>query len=158
MSAATKTALALLLTGAAFAAGAADLRGFRGVSWGESAERLGPAEKVQVSGDVVCYKRERESLVFGDSALTEVRFCFNQDKLFLVTLDSDEGQAKLTAEFQSTYGPPSVRRGKVVAWGASGDVSQVEIVPTTTRGKSAVMIQSSSFEPATHLSRQAKGY
>lgn len=153
-----KTAMLVLLGVAAAGAAAGELRGFRGMAWGDSAERLGPAEKVQVSGDVTCYKRERENLMFGDSSLTEVRFCFNQDRLFMVTLDSDEGQEKLAAEFQGTYGPPSVRRAKLVAWGDRSARSHVEIVPTTSRGKSALMLVSSTYEPVGSLSRLAKGY
>jgi hypothetical protein len=153
-----KSTIALLLSLVAAGAGATELRGFRGIAWGDPSERLGPAEKVQVTGDVVCYRRERENLMFGDSTLTEVRFCFNRDRLFLVTLDSDEGQEKLAAEFQSTYGPPSVRRPKLVAWGNRGARSHVEIVATTTRGKSAVMMASGAYEPSRNALRQARGY
>lgn len=155
----TEIAVAFVLGAAAVSAGAAELRGFRGLAWGDSAVRLGSsAEKVQVNGELACYRRQSENLMFGDSLLTEIRYCFNQDRLFMVTLDSDEGHEKLAAEFQITYGPPSVRRENLMSWGDRGARSHVEIVPTTRRGKSALMFVSNTYEPARALSRQAKGY
>ncbi|HJW10502.1 MAG TPA: hypothetical protein VJ598_01875, partial [Albitalea sp.] len=50
--------LALVLGGLApLAANALELRGFRGIAWGDSADALGPAAVEHLSGDVNCYVR-----------------------------------------------------------------------------------------------------
>src|ERR1043166_5809024 len=100
-------AVAALAT-AAWSAGAIELRGFRGFAWGADVDSLGEAQQVSSDGGVQCYRRMNENLLYGDSPIREVRYCFHDDRLFLVVIDSQVDEPALTAEVQSTYGPPAV--------------------------------------------------
>jgi hypothetical protein len=114
-----------------FAVGAQafQLRGFRGVEWGEEAERLGTeATVVSQEGELTCYQRANENLLFGDVALKAVRYCFHQDRLYSVRLDAAANAKALTTEFQRTYGRPDVRQGLNATWGHKATDSRAELV------------------------------
>lgn len=123
-------AAATLLVGAMFAMGAQafELRGFRGVHWGEGVEALRDAGPAQVDGDVACYQRERENLMFGDTALDGVRYCFHHDRLVMVVLDAPVAREALSAEFQRTYGRPATRTARAEVWGGVPSTTQAELV------------------------------
>lgn len=138
---------ALVLGLAAIGANALELRGFRGVTWGEGANALGTAVATQSDGDVTCYRRETENLLFGDSALNGVRYCFHQDRLFMVALDAAVDAKALSAEFQRAYGRPDARQGLAASWGNKTSGTHAELVAngkTTAR----LTIYSNKIEPA----------
>jgi hypothetical protein len=132
---------------AALGAQAFELRGFRGVSWGEGAEALGAATPVNSLGDVTCYRRERENLVFGDSALSDVRYCFQQDSMVMVILDAAVEQKALIVEFQHTYGRPDARVGQTVSWGGRASRTQADL-SAAGQGASRLAIYSSKIDAA----------
>ena len=142
-----KLSAALCLGLVALAANAFELRGFRGVSWGDSAEALGMSSVAQIEGDVTCYQRERENLLFGDSALNGVRYCFHQDRLFMVTLDAAVGSKALSAELQRTYGRPSAHSAQAASWGNPTSGTRADLV---ANGDTAarLTIYSNKIEPA----------
>ena len=107
---------------------AAEIRGFRGIAWGDSAARLGPVQQVSKTAGVTCYERASESLVFGDSVIEGVRFCFRQDRLFMVAIASRAPPERIRAEFQSTYGPPDKRSPGSMSWLARSSPSRAELV------------------------------
>jgi hypothetical protein len=111
-------------------AGAVDLRGFRGFAWGSDVDSLGDARQVSSEGGVQCYRRESENLLYGDSALREVRYCFHEARLFLVVVDSKVDSATLAAEFHGTYGPPVQHTARKATWGDAGSRARVEISGT----------------------------
>jgi len=130
-----KLVAVLCLGLASLAANALELRGFRGIAWGDGADNLGPAAVVDhANGDVVCYKRERENLLFGDSPLHQVRYCFHQDRLFMVTLDSAVGLEAMVAELQRTYGPPTARLHNTASWGRASSSARAELVSLPAGG------------------------
>jgi hypothetical protein len=135
------------LGAAAVSAGAFELRGFRGVSWGQGAEALGEAQAVLTQGEVTCYKRERENLLFGDSALNAVRYCFHQDRLFMVRLDAAVTQKALIAEFKRAYGKPDANSGQTATWGgpASGTQAELTAMPSSA---ARLTFYSNKIEPA----------
>ena len=134
---------------ACLSANAFELRGFRGVSWGATSAQLGPANVVSSSGDVSCYKRERENMLFGDSPISEVRYCFHRDRMYMVAVDSPADSAALVAEFQRTYGPPHARQSKVVAWGGKSTPARAELVSSAAgRSASVLTIYSNKYDPA----------
>lgn len=128
-------------------ANAFELRGFRGVAWGEGADALGAAVATHNDGDVTCYQRETENLLFGDSALNGVRYCFYQDRLFMVALDAAVDAKTLSAEFERTYGRPDAHQGLAASWGNKTSGSHAELV---ANGKTAarLTLYSSKIEPA----------
>jgi hypothetical protein len=117
----------LVAAAAAMPAGAVELRGFRGFAWGADADTLGEAQRVSSEGGVQCYRRERENLLYGDNPIREVRYCFHDDRLFLVVVDSEVDASALAAEFESTYGPPTQRAKAWSAWGDATTPVRVEI-------------------------------
>ena len=121
--------LGLLIAASALStpAGAVDLRGFRGFAWGTDVDSLGAAQQVSSEPGVQCYRRERENLLYGDSPLRSVRYCFHDDRFFLVILDSTVDGATLAAEFQSTYGPPADQTAAHAVWGDASSRARVEI-------------------------------
>ncbi len=131
----------------ALGAQALELRGFRGVSWGEGAEALGVATPVHSQGDVTCYRRERENLVFGDSPLNDVRYCFQQDRMVMVILDAAVEQSALVTEFQRTYGRPTARVGQTVSWGGRATSTQADLLAAGQSG-SRLAIYSSKIDAA----------
>lgn len=121
------TALSLLL--AAVGAQAFQLRGFRGVEWGAEAERLGTeATVVSKEGELTCYQRANENLLFGDTELKAVRYCFLNDRLYSVRLDAAVNAQSFGAEFERAYGMPDVRRGHNATWGRHETDSRAELV------------------------------
>jgi len=144
---AVRLSAALVLGLAAVGANALELRGFRGVAWGEGADALGAAIATHQDGDVTCYQRETENLLFGDSALTGVRYCFHQDRLFMVALDAAVDARTLSAEFQRTYGRPDAHQGLAASWGSKTSGTHAELV---ARGKTMarLTLYSSKVEPA----------
>ena len=134
---------------ASLAANALELHGFCGIAWGESADKLGPAVAEQASGDVACYKRERENMLFGDRPVNEVRYCFHQDHLFMVTLDSAVNLKAMTSELQRTYGRPQARLRNTVSWGSQSSMARADLVALPSGGSpSRLTIYSNEFEPA----------
>jgi hypothetical protein len=131
---------------AAMSAQAFELRGFRGVSWGEGAEALGTATVSSNEGEVTCYQRERENLLFGDSALKHVRYCFHQDRLFMVTIDAAVDAKSLVAEFQHTYGRPDARRGQTTSWGGKASGTRADLMAQGATAR--LTIYSNKIEPA----------
>jgi hypothetical protein len=124
-----KLIAAAALGASALAAQAVELRGFRGISWGEAAVQLGEADAVSQEGDVTCYRRERENLLFGDTAVSGVQYCFHQDRLFLVSIESDAQGDALAGEFQRTYGEPQqVSAGRKV-WAGKPGAARAELLP-----------------------------
>jgi hypothetical protein len=132
---------------AAVSASAFELRGFRGVSWGEGAEALGEAKAVHTQGEVTCYQRDRENLLFGDSALKAVQYCFHQDRLFMVMLDAAVDQKALSAEFRRTYGRPTTQVGQTATWGGPASGAQAEL-KAVTASTARLAIYSNKIEPA----------
>lgn len=132
---------------ASVSAGAVELRGFRGVPWGSDVQSLGAAELVASGGEVQCYRRERENLLYGDSPINEVRFCFHRNHLFMVVIDSKVDQNALLAEFQGTYGPPNVRVPARAAWGDASTRARVEIVAPAVGAPASLRMVSNEFEP-----------
>lgn len=130
---------------AAMGASAFELRGFRGVSWGEGVEALGAVTVSHSEGEVTCYQRDRENLLFGDTPLNGVRYCFHQDRLFLVAIDAAANAKTLTAEFQRTYGRPSTQRGQAASWGAKGSGSRAELAASGATAR--LVIYSNTIEP-----------
>ena len=134
---------------ASLTANALELRGFRGVAWGDSADKLGPAAVEQAEGDVACYKRERENMLFGERPVNEVRYCFHQDHLFMVTLDSADSLKAMLAEFQRTYGPPRARLSNTASWGSPSSIARADLVSLPRGGSpSRLTIRSNRFDPA----------
>jgi hypothetical protein len=131
----------------AVAAQAVEMRGFRGILWGEPSVQLGAAEVVSQDGEVSCYRRERENLLFGDSEVSSVRYCFVQDQLFFVSIDSDSATPVLANEFGRTYGKPQVQKAGRLVWGGKAGASRAEWLPQLSgqRG-STLMIYSSQFD------------
>jgi hypothetical protein len=127
-NAVAKTCVAASLGLLALGAQALELRGFRGVMWGEGAEALGTARVVGNSGKVTCYQRERENLLFGDSALTGVRYCFHEDQLVLVAIDAAVSSQALTAQFEHTYGKPAASKAQSASWGNRSTSARAEVV------------------------------
>lgn len=129
-------------------ANAFELRGFRGVVWGSTSAQLGPASIVSSSGDVTCYKRERENMLFGDSPISEVRYCFHRDHLYMVAVDSEVDSAALVAEVQRTYGAPHVRQSNVLTWGEKSTPARAELVSSAAGHPASVLtIYSNQFDP-----------
>lgn len=125
----TARLVALSLVLAAAGAQAFQLRGFRGVEWGAEVERLGTeATLVSQEGGLTCYQRANENLLFGDTALKAVRYCFVNDRLYSVRLDAAVSAKVLTAEFQRTYGHPDARQGQSATWGRKATDSRAELV------------------------------
>jgi hypothetical protein len=133
----SKLCIAAGLSLLALGASALELRGFRGVMWGEGVEALGAAAVVaHTEGDVVCYQRERENLLFGDSALQGVRYCFHNDRFVMVALDAAVGPKALVAEFRRTYGRP-VLHANHASWGNKASGTRAELV---AQGESAARL------------------
>lgn len=142
MTTATKTSSSVLRTlvaavalGAlASAAQAVEMRGFRGVAWGEGSNKLGDVTLVSQAGAVSCYQRTNENLLFGDSPVQNVRFCFNQDRLFLVSIESAQQASELAGEFVRTYGKPTQRSAERMRWAAHAGQAQAEVMAQTGAG------------------------
>jgi hypothetical protein len=142
---------------ASIGAHALELRGFRGVAWGDGADKLGAATVDQANGDVVCYKRERENMLFGERAVNEVRYCFHQDQLFMVTLDAAAGMKAMISELQRTYGRPQTRLGNRASWGTASSMARADLVALPAGGsQSRLTIHSTQFEPASAKSAAAE--
>lgn len=121
------TALSLVFV--AMGAQAFQLRGFRGVEWGSEAEQLGTeAAVVSKDGELTCYQRANENLLFGDAALKSVRYCFLNDRLYSVRLDAAVNAKSMSAELQRTYGRPDARQGENATWGRKPTDSRAELV------------------------------
>jgi hypothetical protein len=144
-----RLAAVAVLTFSAFAsssAGAIELRGFRGVPWGAGVESLGASQLAYRSGEVSCYRRDRENMLYGDSAVKDIRYCFNQDRLFMVALDADVALDVLVREFETTYGPADWRVPAKTSWGDHATRARVEMVAPAEGGTSMLMY-SNEHEP-----------
>jgi hypothetical protein len=163
---------ALCLGLAALSAQAFELRGFRGVHWGEGADALRGATLVQTDGDVACHQRESENLIFGDTALNGVRYCFHHDRLVMVVLDAAVTRTAFSQEFQRTYGRPGARNDKAESWGGSATSTTLATLEALgaqgarlTLSVSRIepeaalrMLKLSSLDPATAPQRVAAAY
>ncbi len=131
---------------AALSVQAFNMRGFRGVSWGEASETIGEARVTYTAGAVTCFQRERENLLFGDVALIAVRYCFHKDRLFMVRLAAAVSATALAAEFERSYGPPDVRRAHGATWGTQASGARADLF---ARAETATLvIYSNKIEPA----------
>lgn len=130
---------AALLLGALGPADAASLqmRGFRGLLWGDPPAHLGPARLVSTEGAVQCFERERENLLFGDAALLSVRYCFQHEGLFLVQLTATGSGAALRDEFERGYGAPELRTAALLHWGDAWGAASAEL----SRSGSGTLLQ-----------------
>ncbi len=135
-----------VLAASAISAQAIELRGFRGVPWGADVQSLGEARLVSVDGEVRCYRRERENMLYGDSPVKDIRFCFHRDRLFLVALDAAVDLDTLARDFQATYGPPAWRVPTKITWGDRSTRARVEMVAPAEGGASMLMF-SNEYEP-----------
>lgn len=124
------TSAALSLALATFAAHAFELRGFRGVHWGEGADALRGVTLMQTDGDLACRQRETENLIFGDTTLNSVHYCFHRNHLVMVVLDAPVPLAAFSTEFQQTYGRPDSQRKGAQAWGDADSKTVAQIVAT----------------------------
>ncbi|MBL0728815.1 hypothetical protein [Piscinibacter sp. HJYY11] len=129
-------AVATLALGSWVALGAQafELRGFRGMHWGEGAEALRDAGPAQVDGDVACYQRERENLIFGDTELSGVHYCFHNDRLVMVMLEAPVAREAFSAEFQRTYGRPAKHNAHADVWGGVPSTTHAELVSQGPQG------------------------
>ncbi len=119
---------------------AVELRGFRGLMWGDTPEYLGAAQVVHDDGAVACYQREEENLLFGDSPLKAVRYCFRQGHFFLVTLEAAVGAEQLAAEFQGGYGRPDLSGPGYARWGQSGAPLVAEVLTPAPGGPASLRL------------------
>lgn len=137
---------ALVLGLTAVAANAFELRGFRGVAWGDGVDALAAAVATHRDGDVTCYQRETENLLFGDSPLAGVRYCFHRDRLFMVTIDGVDARS-LSAEFRRTYGRPDAQQGTTESWGTAASGTHAELV-ANAKAAARLTLYSNKIEPA----------
>jgi len=152
-------ALTLLAAGAlaSAAAGAVELRGFRGVPWGAGADSLGVSQLAYTQGEVSCYRRERENMLYGDSAVKDIRYCFHQDRLFMVALDAEVDVETLVHEFEASYGPPDVRVPAKTSWGDRSTRARVEMV-APAQGGASMLMYSNEYEPRARTHAAAPTY
>lgn len=120
------TALALTVTTVCNAS-ALDLRGFRGLWWGDELERLGDARQVSAQGSQVCYQRTNENLLFGDIELRALLFCFDNGRFTSVRIDANARLEQLGAEFQATYGVPDSERNGHPVWGKPSEKTHARL-------------------------------
>jgi len=131
---------AALLLGVMGPANAASLqmRGFRGLMWGDPPAHLGAAHLVSTEAGVQCFERERENLLFGDATLQSVRYCFQDGALFLVRLSAAGSGAALRSEFERGYGAPEPRStGALLRWGDAWGAASAEL----SRSASGALLQ-----------------
>lgn len=133
------------LGASASAVQAVEMRGFRGVGWGEASVKLGEAVLVSRAGDVSCYQRDNENLMFGDSPVSHVSYCFKQDRLFLVSIESKQQASVLAGEFGRTYGQPSRGSDGRSVWAGHRGQAQAEVVAQDARG-STLQVYSAGSE------------
>lgn len=148
-SAFLRTTLAVLALGAAAgAAQAVEMRGFRGVAWGAASVKLGEASLMSQAGEVSCYQRNNENLMFGDSPVSQVRFCFKQDRLFLVSIESAQQADNLAEEFGRTYGKPSRSSAGRSLWSAHRGQAQAEVMTQAPTGSTLHVFSAGSERKA----------
>jgi hypothetical protein len=141
-------ALALVLCGLApLQAQALQMRGFRGLMWGDPPAHLGGATLEETAGPVRCYRREGDNLLFGDTELRAVRYCFHRDRLFRVVLEPLRGAAPLRAEFERGYGAPDQVGGGVAQWGGRADPLRAELDPGRAGTPPSLRLTARAFEP-----------
>lgn len=128
-------------------AAALQMRGFRGLLWGDPPAHLGAAQMVAREGNVQCYRRERENLLFGDSELRSVLYCFHQDKLFLVAINSAVDLETLRAEFERGYGPPDTRTAVEARWGNGTAPVSAELVVPSAGAPASLRLKARDFAP-----------
>ena len=131
---------------ASAASQAVELRGFRGVPWGAGVDSLGASQLAYSDGEVSCYRRERENMLYGDSPVKEIRFCFHEGHLFMVALDADVDLDTLVREFVATYGAPDWRVPAKTTWGDRSTRARVEMV-APAQGGASMLMYSNEFEP-----------
>jgi hypothetical protein len=137
----------LCLAAAGATVSAAGLKGFRGVAWGDDVDTLGPARLVQTDGDVRCYQRERENMMFGEAPLNDVRYCFNRGQLFMVTLEAAAPQEALVRELRDSYGAPTLRSAGFAQWGGKSAATRVELLAQPNTRRTTMHIYSTQHEP-----------
>jgi hypothetical protein len=147
--------LLVMALGLAACAGAAgvELVGFRGVPWGAEPDSVEPAQLVSAQGEYRCYKRERENLLWGDSPLSEVRFCFHRDRFYMAVLESKTDVDTLASDFKSMYGAPTMEAPTRVEWGNRYGAARAEISAAAPGGAATLRLTSNEFEPRELVSR-----
>lgn len=128
-------------------AGAVELVGFRGVPWGAEPDSVEPAQLVSAQGEYRCYKRERENMLWGESPLSEVRFCFHRDRFYMAVLESKTDVHTLATEFKSMYGAPTAEAPTRVQWGNGYGAARAEIFAAGPDGTATMRLTSNEFEP-----------
>jgi hypothetical protein len=137
-----------VLAPAAATATPLQMRGFRGLMWGDPPAYLGAAEVAQRDGEVQCYRRERENLLFGDSELRSVLYCFHRDKLFMVAIDALVDADTLRSEFERGYGPPDLSAPGRAHWGTPTAPVSAELVSSSEHPSALLRLQSRDFSPS----------
>lgn len=136
-----------MLCQAALADGSLPMRGFRGLLWGDPPAHLGPAELVQREGEVRCYRRLQENLLFGDNALRTVHWCFHRDRLFQVQIEAHTDLDSLRAEFERGYGPPDERSPVTARWGDAQAAVSAELAASAPGAPARLRLQAREFAP-----------
>lgn len=126
---------ALCLGLAAMGAQALEMRGFRGVAWGDGAEALGPASVAPADGSLNCYTRERENLLFADATLSGVRYCFRNDRLVRVMIDAAVDAQALASQVERLYGHADAQRGLTASWGAASSKTRADVMARGTASR-----------------------
>ena len=130
---------------------AMELRGFRGVEWGESPARLG-SEAVKAEGHQgsACYRRATENLIFGDTPLADVRYCFKEGRFHMAIIDAPVAAPALQQELVGTYGRPTQVNELASRWGNRASSALAEL--TSTGGRATLRIQSNPSQAKTQVS------
>lgn len=129
------------------AASAVELVGFRGVPWGAQLESVEPAQVVSAQGEDRCYKREHENMLWGQSPLSDVRFCFHRGRFYMAVLESRTDVRTLASEFTAMYGAPTTEDRTRAVWGSRNGGARVEIVAPAPGAPATMRLLSNEFEP-----------
>jgi hypothetical protein len=138
--------LAMLATSVALAPAldshAVELRGFRGLQWGDAADKLGAqARFVRTDGGLRCYTRPNENLLFGDAALNNVQYCFGPSGLTRIWLDAAAPWAALRAEFEQGYGRAARVDADRAYWPPTPGGVEVEVQAGESRAASRLRME-----------------
>ena len=76
-----------------------------------------------------------------------MRFCFRDDRLFLVIVDAEVGRQALVAEFASSYGAPDEESATRSTWGDGTTRARAEIVGPASGAAASMRIYSGVYEP-----------
>lgn len=144
---------AVSLASAAF--DATELRGFRTAAWGSSVDTLGPSHLVFSSGAVSCYRRELENMLYGESPVKDIQYCYYQDQLFLVAMDTAVDLDTLMQREVASSGAPDWSVPGKATWGDRSTRARVEVT-APQRGSASMLMYSNQFEPRAKLLAKAQ--